>query len=389
MDLSYILNQLGEDREQYFNAVAPPIIQSSNFAYETVAQMREGIDDELTHHFYTRGNNPTVEILREKLAALEATEDALVFGSGSGAIAAAILVNVQKGDHIICVDKPYSWTFTLLQDFLPRFGVSTTFVDGRETGNFREAMQSNTKLIVLESPNSVTFEMQDIEAVTNLARNHHIRTLLDNSYASPLFQQPAKMGVDIVCHSATKYLNGHSDVVAGVVCASQAMIQQLFDGEYMTLGAIISPHDAWLMIRGLRTLEVRMDRVADSTWEMVKFLEGHPKVEHVYHPFAQTNPQRDLAEKQLKKGGGQFSLTVKAETISQIEQFCESLQHFLLACSWGGYESLAFPTCALLNDKSEAIPGIPWNLVRFYIGMEDPETLKGDLKQALGGLPNG
>lgn len=387
MELSYIINQLGEDRVQYFNAVAPPVIQSSNFAYQSVYQMREGIADELTQHFYTRGNNPTVEILRKKLAALEGTADALVFGSGSAAISAAILANVQKGDHIICVDKPYSWTFTLLNDFLPRFGVETTFVDGREVDNFKQAIQKNTQLIVLESPNSVTFEMQDVEAVTSLARQWGLTTLMDNSYASPLFQQPAKMGVDIICHSATKYLNGHSDVVAGVVCASRSMIQKLFDGEFMTLGAIISPHDAWLMIRGLRTLEVRMDRVADSTWEIVQLLAEHPKVDAVYHPFTMDNPQRHLAEKQLKKGGGQFSITVKADTIVQVEKFCEELQHFLLACSWGGHESLAFPTCALLSHKSEEVPGIPWNLVRFYIGMEDPGTLKADLEKALATLP--
>ncbi len=386
MDLSYIINQLGEDREQYFNAVAPPIIQSSNFTYQSVSQMREGIADELTHHFYTRGNNPTVEILRKKLAALEGTEDALVFGSGSGAISAAILANVQQGDHIICVDKPYNWTNALLNDYLPRFGVKTTFVDGRETEKFQQAIQNNTKLIVLESPNSVTFEMQDIEAVTALAREKGLITLMDNSYASPLFQQPTQWGVDIVCHSATKYLNGHSDVVAGVICGSSKMIHKIFDGEFMTLGAIISPHDAWLMIRGLRTLEVRMDRVADSTWEIVQVLEDHPKVEAVYHPFAQQNPQRDLAEKQLKKGGGQFSIALKADTIQQIEEFCEQLNHFMLACSWGGHESLAFPTCALLNDKSDAVPGIPWNLIRFYIGMEDPETLKADLENAFARL---
>ena len=383
MELSYILNQLGEERENYFNAVAPPVIQSSNFAYSSIADMRKGIADELSYHFYTRGNNPTVEILRKKLAALENTEDALVFGSGSGAIAAAVLANVQQGDHIICVDKPYSWTHTLLKDFLPRFGVHTTFVDGRENSNFKEAIRPNTRLIILESPNSVTFEMQDIEAVTALAKDNGMLTIADNSYASPLFQQPANMGVDMVCHSATKYLNGHSDVVAGVVCASSEMIRKLFDGEFMTLGAIISPHDAWLMIRGLRTLDVRMQRISDTTLELVRYLEGHPMIKALYYPFATHNPQRPLAEKQLKKGGGQFSITLKADTIPQVERFCEQLKHFLLACSWGSYESLAFPTCALLNDKSEAVPGIPWNLVRFYIGMESPETLKTDLEQAL------
>lgn len=384
MALSYILNQLGEDREMYNGAVVPPLVQSSNFAYRTVEEMRSGIADELTYHFYTRGNNPTVEMLRKKLAALEGTEDALVFGSGSGAISAAVLSQVANGGHIVSVAKPYSWTNKLLQSWLPRFGVETTFVDGTDVQNFREAITDSTQLIILESPNSVTFEQQDLKAVADLAKAHDIPTLMDNSYASPLFQQPAAFGIDIICHSATKYLNGHSDVVGGVVCGSERFIQQLFDEEYMTLGSIISPHDAWLMIRGLRTLEVRMQRVADTTEALIPFLEAHPAVETVYYPFAaHDNFQYNLAKKQLKRGGGQFSITLRAKEIRTVEAFCEQLQHFLLACSWGGYESLVFPTCTLLTNKSEAVPGIPWNLVRFYIGLESEDELRKDLEQAL------
>lgn len=389
MTLSHILNQLGEERETYDGAVAPPVVQSSNFAYPTVAAMREGISDELTHYFYTRGNNPTVEILRQKLAALEGTEDALVFGSGSGAISAAVMSQVSQGGHVISVDKPYSWTSHLLESLLPRFGVTTTMVDGTDAAQFQAAIRPETQLIILESPNSVTFEQQDLAAVARIAKSHDIPTLIDNSYASPLFQQPAAYGIDIICHSATKYLNGHSDVVAGVVCGSKNFISQLFDEEYMTLGAVISPHDAWLMIRGLRTLDVRMQRVADTTEALIPFLESHPAVEDVYYPFSRTNPQYELACRQLKRGGGQFSITLKTDHIETIEAFCEQLQHFLLACSWGGYESLVFPTCAILSDKNEAKPGIPWNLVRFYIGLEAPETLKMDLSQALDTVVNG
>lgn len=383
MELSYILNQLGEEHETQDGAVAPPIVQSSNFAYPSVTAMRAGIADELTHYFYTRGNNPTVEILRRKVAALEGTEDALVFSSGSGAISAAVMSQVSTGGHIISIAKPYSWTNQLLQNLLPRFGVETTFVDGTEPQHFEAAIRPETQLIILESPNSVTFEQQDLEAVSAIARRHGIPTLIDNSYASPLFQQPAAFGIDIICHSATKYLNGHSDVVGGVVCGSKAFIQQLFDGEYMTLGAVISPNDAWLMIRGLRTLDVRMQRVADTTEGLIPFLEAHPAVEAVYYPFATDNPQYELAQRQLTRGGGQLSITLNTGSIRVVEAFCEQLQHFLLACSWGGYESLVFPTCALLKDKSEAVPGIPWNLVRFYIGLEEQATLQADLKQAL------
>ncbi len=386
MSLAYILNQLGEDREAYAGAVAPPIYQSSNFAYDSVAAMRAGIKDELTHYFYTRGNNPTVELLRQKLAALEGTEDALVFSSGSGAIAAAIMSQLSQGSHVVCVDKPYSWTDHLLQSLLPRFGVSITMVDGTDAANFQKAIRPETQLFVLESPNSVTFEQQDLAAVAEIAKQHGITTLIDNSYASPVFQQPANYGIDIICHSATKYLNGHSDVVAGVVCGSQKMIQQIFAETYMTLGAVLSPHDAWLMIRGLRTLDVRMQRVADTTEALLPFLENHPAVDKVYHPFASGNPQYPLATKQLKRGGGQFSITLHTDHVSVIERFCEQLKHFLLACSWGGYESLVFPTCAVIDTKAEAKPGIPWNLVRFYIGLEDRTELQADLKQALDGL---
>ncbi len=383
MSLSYILNQLGEERETYDGAVAPPVVQSSNFAYPTVAAMREGISDELSYYFYTRGNNPTVEILRQKVAALEGTEDALIFGSGSGAISAAVMSQVSNGGHVISVDKPYSWTSHLLESLLPRFGVPTTFVDGTDAAQFQAAIRHETQLIVLESPNSVTFEQQDLEAVAQIAKDHGIPTLIDNSYASPIFQQPAGYGIDIICHSATKYLNGHSDVVAGVVCGSRSFIRRLFDEEYMTLGAVISPHDAWLMIRGLRTLDVRMQRVAETTESLIPFLESHPAVQRVYYPFASNNPQYELASRQLKRGGGQFSIELKADTIGTVEAFCEQLQHFLLACSWGGYESLVFPTCAILSDKNEAKAGIPWNLVRFYIGLENPEELQQDIKQAL------
>lgn len=384
MDISHILNHLGEERDNYFNAVTPPVVQSSNFCFPTIEAMRESLKDEFGDHFYTRGNNPTVEVLRKKVAALEGADDALIFGSGSAAMAAAVMNSVKGGDHVICVTKPYSWTDKLLNKMLVQYGVETTMIDGRVFENFEKAIQPNTKLIILESPNSVTFELQDIEAVATLAKSKGIRTILDNSYSTPLYQQPILMGVDIVVHSASKFINGHSDVVAGVLCSSQEIIESIFHTEFMTIGGIISPNDAWLMIRGLRTLPIRLDRSTDSTEKVIAYLEEHPKVSHINYPFSKKyNPQYDLAKKQMKRGGAMFSFHLAVDKIEQADLFCNSLKYFLMACSWGGYESLIFPTSALYTSQNYGATTQPFNMVRMYIGLEDPEVLIQDLEQAL------
>jgi cystathionine beta-lyase/cystathionine gamma-synthase len=383
MDLSHIINLLGEDREGYLRSVSPPLMQTSNFCFPSVSEMRDALSHEMDVPFYSRGNNPTTAILRKKLAALEGSEECLVFGSGSAAIAAAVISSVKKGDHVVCVNKPYSWTNKLLNHLLDRFGVSTTMIDGTVVQNFGEAIRPETTLFMLESPNSMTFELQDLEAVCRIARAKGITTIVDNSYASPINQQPIKMGADIVVHSASKYLNGHSDLVAGVLCSSRKRCEKIFASEYMTFGGILSPHDAWLMIRGLRTLPIRMARVAESTPKVVSFLENHPKVEKVFYPFSPSHPQFELAKKQMKAPAGQFSVQFKAAAIPDMDRFCDRLNYFLLACSWGGYESLAFPVSALYTSANYSESTLPWNLVRFYVGLEDPEALIDDLKQAL------
>lgn len=383
MHLSDILTHLGEDREKYFNAVAPPIIQTSNFTFKTLADFRKAFTNELVSHLYSRGNNPTVAILRKKLAALEGTEDALVFGSGCSAISIAVLANVKAGDHLICVDSPYSWTKTLITQLLPRFDISHTFVDGRDINNIKAAIQPNTTLLYLESPNSLTFECQDLAACAKLAKAHNITTCIDNSYASPLYQNPHKFGIDLVIHTGTKYLNGHSDVVAGVVCGTKAMIQRIFDLEYMTLGTILPPNDAAMMIRGLRTLELRLQRSHESCIKIVEYLAQHPKVEKVLYPFHPSFPQYDLVKKQMRSAGGLFSVYLKADSLQKMEAFFHRLKRFLLAVSWGGHESLVMPFVAFYNVPGREDSTIPWNLVRFYIGLEDPDWLLEDLEQAL------
>lgn len=381
-DLSHILNHLGEDREAGFNAVVPPIAQSGNFSYPTVDALRNAMRNEFDVPLYTRGVNPTVATVRKKLAALEHAEDALLFSSGSAAIAAGVMSFVKAGDHIVCVKKPYSWTTKLLSELLVRFNVSTTYVDGTDAENFRKAITPETRLFILESPNSITFELQDLRAVAAIAKAHGILTLCDNSYNSPLFQNPIDLGIDLVAHSGTKYLNGHSDVVCGVLAGSKEHIRQVMAKEFMTLGAAPSPDDAWLLMRGLRTLELRVHRSADSAERVANFLEAHPKISQVNWPFLKSFPQEPLARKQMKRCAGLMSIRVKAADMAGVERFCNGLQRFLMAVSWGGYESLQFPTVAAMGP-SMSNSELPWDLVRIYVGLEDPEALIADLEQAL------
>ncbi|MCU0335178.1 MAG: PLP-dependent transferase, partial [Chitinophagaceae bacterium] len=228
MDISYILNQLGEDHASYFNAVSPPIVQTSNFLFDTVDDLRQAFAAEYDVYLYSRGNNPTLEILKQKLAALDGAEDALVFNSGASAIFCSVLPFVKSGDHIVSVRSPYTWAQRLFDVILPRFGVSTTYIDGTELAHWQQATQPNTVLYYLESPNSWTYQLQPLEAVAGFARSRGIITVIDNSYCTPLWQQPHQLGIDLSLQSATKYLGGHSDCVAGVLTGSKAHLSQIF-----------------------------------------------------------------------------------------------------------------------------------------------------------------
>jgi cystathionine beta-lyase/cystathionine gamma-synthase len=383
MDLSYILNELGEDRSNYFNAVSPPIMQSSNFAFKTVADFRKALGDEYEAILYSRGNNPTVDILRKKLAALDGAEDALVFGSGVAAISIPIIALLKQGDHVISVAKPYSWTIKLFEKLLPKFGIETTFVDGTDIENFRAAIKPNTRLIYLESPNTFTYELQDIGAVATLAKSKGIFTMIDNSYCSPLNQQPYLMGIDLVAQSATKFVGGHSDVVAGVVTGSRTLIKKIFESEFLNIGGNISPMNAWLLIRGLRTIHIRMKQVCETTKALVDYLSGHPKIEKVLFPFHSSFPQLALAKKQMKDAGGLFSIVLGAQSLEEVELFCNSLKHFLMAVSWGGHESLIIPSAVGITPADFDLSNSHHRLIRLYIGLEESEYLIEDLRQAL------
>lgn len=383
MDISYILNELGEEREQYFNAVAPPIIQTSNFKFNTVDDFRGALADEYQGNLYSRGFNPTIDILRKKLAALDGAEDALVFGSGIAAVTIPVLALLKTGDEVICVENPYSWTIKLFKDLLPKYGITTTFIDGCNLDEYQNAITSKTKLIYLESPNTFSFDVQNLAEVAKIAKSNGILTMIDNSYCTPLYQQPIAYGIDLVAQSATKYLGGHSDLMGGVVTGKKALLEQIFNNEYMNIGASLSPQNAWLLLRGLRTLPIRMDKISENAEKVISYLENHPKVSHVLHPFSEKNEHLALAKQQMKKCGGLFSIILAEPDIDKIEKFCDSLKHIIMAVSWGGYESLVFPACAAISKADFDKNNKRHVLIRIYVGLEEPNYIIADLEQAL------
>lgn len=386
MDLSYILNELGEDREEYFRAVAPPIVQTSNFAFKKVDDLRKSFENEYSTWLYSRGLNPTVEILRKKLAALDEAEDCLVFNSGAAAIFAAVLANVKSGDHIVSVSNPYAWAKRMFEVILPRFNVTVTYVDGTQAGNFAKAIQPNTTIIYLETPNSWFLDLQDLAAVAAIAKEHSITTICDNSYCTPVYQKPIALGIDLVLQSATKYISGHSDTVAGVLCGPRQMIERIFNSEYMNIGSGIQPFNAWLLIRGLRTLPMRLERITRTTEKVVAFLKSHPRVEKVLFPLDPSFPQYELAKKQMSGACGLVTFHLKTDSGKTIETFCESLKHILMAVSWGGHESLILPKCAGMSPGAFDAGNPDHRSLRLYIGLEEPDYLLADLSGALNAI---
>ncbi|MCG2462379.1 aminotransferase class I/II-fold pyridoxal phosphate-dependent enzyme [Flavobacteriaceae bacterium F89] len=382
-DDSFILNELGEYREQYFQAVSPPIFQTSNFVFKTVESLGKAFEDEYGAHLYSRGLNPTSDILRKKLAALDGAEDCLVFNSGSSAIFASVFGNVESGDHIVSVKYPYTWAQKMFENVLPRFNVTTTYIDGRNFENFENAIRENTRIIYLESPNSWNFAIQDLKAVAKLATEKGIITICDNSYCTPIYQKPIHLGIDMVLQSATKYIGGHSDVVGGVLTGKQAMMKNIFNRELLNMGNGCTPYNAWLLLRGLRTLKVRLAHIAQTTQKVIQYLNGHEKIEKVIFPFDPDFPQYELAKKQMTGACGLFTVVLKARSRQQVVDFCESLQHILMAVSWGGHESLAIPKCASIPSKDFDNNNPEHRMIRFYVGLEDAEYIIKDIEQAL------
>lgn len=383
MNLSSIINELGEDRNEYFNAVTPPIFQASNFAFPDIESFGKAFTDERSVFLYSRSNNPTTTILARKLAALDQAEDCLLFNSGAAAIYAGVMAHLKAGDHIVSVSDPYSSARQLFDHSLPRFNITVSYIDGRTISDWEGAIRSNTVLFYLESPNSWTYQLQPLQEIAALARARGIITFIDNTYCSPLYQPVITAGIDIAMQTATKYIGGHSDTLGGVLCGSKAMIKKIFDADFMTIGSGLQPFNAWLLLRGLRTLPMRLERIRQTTEKVVDFLDSHPLVERIIHPFHPDFEQYELARSQMKAAPGLVTIILQTRARRDIVRFCESLRHFLIAVSWGGHESLVIPRCTFIGEADYDPSQEAHRQIRLYLGLEDPDYLIDDLSQAL------
>jgi len=377
-DAETLLCHFGEEDKPH-GAVVPPIYQNSLFTFDTVEEFiaagpKANVGDA---YVYSRIGNPTVAIAERKIAKLEGTEACRVFSSGMAAISCCVMNCIESGAHVVAVDTCYGPLRSFLVDYLPRFGVTCTFVDGACVADVADAIRPETKLVYLESPGSLVFRLQDIEAITRLCREKGIYTAIDNTYSTPLYQSPAAMGVDFILHSATKYLGGHSDIVAGVVAGPSDRLEKMTQDEVATFGSLLPPFPAWLLTRGLRTLAVRVKRHEESANEIAKWLEEHPSVELVNHVSLPSFKQRDLYLKQMRGSTGLFSFQPKKQDRKAIIRFVEALKIFQLGVSWGGFESLCVPL-----EVSPIYIGEMRQIIRLFIGLESPRDLMADLKQA-------
>jgi cystathionine beta-lyase len=382
-DAGTICAHLGEDRKLNRGAVTPPIFQNSLFTFPTCEDRgRKWLSPDQDVYDYTRVSNPTTDIAEAKIAALEGGEAARCFGSGMAAISAAIMSCVKAGDHVVAVETGYGPTRQFLSDYLVRFGVSVTYVDGSDVAEWEDAILANTTLFYLESPSSVIFKQQDLRAVASLAKAHGISTICDNSWATPIYQNPLRFGINLVLHSATKYLGGHSDIVAGVVAGSAERIKKLVAEEGCLLGAVLDPFASWLLIRGLRTLPVRMEAHQRSGRHIACALTNHPAVAAVYYPGLPGDRQPELTKSQLRGTSGLLSFELKNPGRDPVYKFCNHLKYFGIGCSWGGFESLCIPSGA--PEKSVGGTGNGHrSMVRLHIGLESADDLWDDIESAL------
>ena len=380
-NITEILHHMGEHSLPN-HAVAPPIFQTSIFCFDSYDDFHEALLHESENYIYTRGNNPTVNLCEQKIAALEHTERAKLLSSGVAAIASSVMAFLKQGDHAVCIRSAYSWARYLFSTYLTRFGIESTFVEGNTVEEFEQAIRPNTKVIYLESPATFTFTLQPLRQIAELAKKHGIKTVIDNTWATPYFQNPADLGIDLVLHSASKYLGGNSDIVGGVVCGSKEDITRIFNTEFMMQGQVPDPFAAWLILRNLRTLHLRMPVHYRNALGLAEFLEARGDVECVNYPLLPSFPQYELAKQQMRGGSGLFSFRLKTRDPEKVKAITNRVKFFKLAVSWGGYESLFEPTMLVFKDDEE-VPDDRISLIRVHAGLEDLDLLKNDLAQAL------
>ncbi|MBZ4687599.1 MAG: methionine gamma-lyase [Clostridiales bacterium] len=366
-------------------AIATPIYQTSNFVFENVqdgARKCESIDN---GYCYTRLGSPTQSVLEEKVALIEGGEAALAFSTGVAAISSLLFSVLQQGDHAVVSDTCYSATHYLFDNLLRKFGVETTFVDTSDVKNVEKAIRTNTKIIYFETPANPTVRLTDIRGIAKIAKEQNILTAVDSTFATPYIQRPLEMGIDVVIHSATKYFGGHGDVMGGILVGTKQMMNTVRDDTLKNMGGVIGPFDAYLIIRGLRTLEVRMKKICSNAMKIARFLEEHPKVENVFYPGLASHPQHELAKRQMNDFGGMVCFELKGG-LEAGETVMNNLKLCRLAVSLGDVDTLIQHPASMTHwyvPREERIKtGITDGLVRMSVGIEDPEDLIADLEQA-------
>lgn len=372
-----ICQHYAEDRLAQDGAAAPPLYQSSTFVFPNNASFLERHSPDSPYFEYTRLGNPTTAMLEAKLAKLEHGDWARCVSSGMAAIAAAVHACLKAGDHVVCVDRCY-WPTKVLLNKMERFDISTTYVKGVNVDDFVAAITPKTKVFYLESPTAGFGDVPDIDKLVAAAHERDIRVIFDNSWASPYFMNPLDHGVDLVVHSCTKYISGHSDVMAGVVIGRDGAPRKCVRDEAEYGGATLDPFAAWLLLRGLRTLALRMERHHESALAVAGMLAEHPKVERVYHPGLPCHPHHETAKRLLRGYGSLFGFTLKDNSREATYRFVDRLKLFGIGVSWGGHESLVVGADFFGDD-----PDNPVWFVRMHVGLESTDDLIADVRQAL------
>ena len=375
---------VGESVHGVSGPALPPITQVATFTFANVAEMKLWAEGRSKVDIYTRYGNPTQRVAQAKLSALEETEDALVFASGMAAITTSILTFVSAGDEVIATNSLYGGTYRFLRDLLPRFGVKVHFVD-TDLAGAEEAAGPRTRVLYTETPTNPTLRVVDLRKAARFARRHRLVSMVDNTFATPIFQRPAALGFDLVLHSATKYLSGHTDLIAGAAAGRRRLVAMV-RGTMIKLGGSLDPGACYLLIRGMRTLETRVRRQAANALAVARYLERHPKVARVHYPGLKSHPDHRLARRQMSGFGGMMAFDLKGG-LPAARRFGNRIRLFLLAASLGGLESLAvlplYTSHHGMSKKELAEAGVTPGTVRLSIGIEDPDDLITDLKQAL------
>ena len=371
-----------------YGTLAMPIYQTSTFIFDSAEQGGRRFALEEAGYIYTRLGNPTTTVLEDKIAALEEGEAAVATSSGMGAISSTLWTILKAGDHIVTDKTLYGCTFALMCHGLTRFGIDVTFVDTSNLDEVKKAMKENTRVVYLETPANPNLKIVDIEALAKLAHtNPNTLVIVDNTFATPYMQKPLTLGADIVVHSVTKYINGHGDVIAGLVITNKALADQIrFVGLKDMTGAVLGPQDAYYIIRGMKTFEIRMERHCKNARRVVEFLNNHPKIERVYYPGLETHPGYEIAKKQMKDFGAMISFELKGG-FEAGKTLLNSLKLCSLAVSLGDTETLiqhpASMTHSPYTKEEREAAGITDGLVRLSVGLENVEDIIADLEQGL------